>query len=156
MTAEKEVFRILTEFGYFEVLVPCMVGFAVTWGLLERSKFFGMGKDKERLNLTVALAVGLLAAVVLGQSERWNATMLMSVVGLLAFFSLFFLAGIVFGPEWRDQLPVRLIAIVIAAIIFIVVLGLYKYLVIPPWMMFAFAGIVFFVWVVIYIARGSS
>jgi hypothetical protein len=51
--------QFLRDFGFFDVVIPFLLFFAIIFAFLEKTKI--LGKDKSNVNLIVALSVSLLA-----------------------------------------------------------------------------------------------
>ncbi len=51
--------QFLRDFGFFDVVIPFLLFFAIIFAFLEKTKV--LGKDKSNVNLIVALSVSLLA-----------------------------------------------------------------------------------------------
>ncbi|MBN1923146.1 MAG: hypothetical protein JW791_00075 [Nanoarchaeota archaeon] len=51
----------INQTGIFNVIFPFILGFAVTYGMLEKTQVFG--KNMQRVNAVIAFAVGLIAAL---------------------------------------------------------------------------------------------
>src|SRR3989344_4197453 len=59
----KEVFQTLVNIGLLDVILPFILVFSIVYGTLERTKIFGRGKDKTKINAMVAFVVGFSAVL---------------------------------------------------------------------------------------------
>lgn len=51
----------LYQMGFFQILLPFMLVFAIVYGVLERSKFFG--EDRHDINAVIAFVLGLMVVI---------------------------------------------------------------------------------------------
>ena len=160
MAVEREVQEVLRQFGVYDVLVPFAIAFAITWGVLERTQVLGYEDDgktpKHRLNISLAVVIGLICVVAWGKSTVFNTTMQIFVYMTLTFFALFFISGIFFGSEWREHKSVKITAGIIGALVVALAFRLYDYLRGAEALIAAFFGLSAFVWAVAYVVRGEK
>jgi hypothetical protein len=57
-----EAIEFLKDFGFFDVVLPFLLIFAVTFAVLEKTEIFG--KDKKNINSMIAFVMGLLFVTV--------------------------------------------------------------------------------------------
>ncbi len=57
-----EGFEILTQIGFFEVILPFLLFFALSYGALLRAKIF-VEPDQKKINILIAMAFGLFMSV---------------------------------------------------------------------------------------------
>jgi len=57
-----EVIEFLKDFGFFDIVLPFLLIFAVTFAVLEKTEIFG--KDKKNINSMIAFVMGLLFVTV--------------------------------------------------------------------------------------------
>lgn len=60
-TVAGQSLELINRTGMFDVIVPFLLGFAITYGMLEKTKIFG--EDMQRINMLIAFAVGIAAVL---------------------------------------------------------------------------------------------
>ena len=57
-----EAMEFLKDFGFFDIVLPFLLIFAITFAVLEKTEIFG--KDKKNINSMIAFVIGLLFVTV--------------------------------------------------------------------------------------------
>ncbi len=60
-TVAGQAVELINRIGIFDVIIRFMLGFAITYGMLEKTKIFG--SNMQRVNLIIAFAVGIVAVL---------------------------------------------------------------------------------------------
>ena len=109
--------QTLVNAGLMEVLLPFVLIFSITWGVLERTQV--LGEDKRKENAMTAVAIAFLSVF---------AVKTLNIVGLLvSYMSLVFITGmmiaIIFGIVGaRTDKPNKMLSGVVGLIFFITLL----------------------------------
>jgi len=110
------------EFGVFELYLPFVILFAILYGLLNKSKIFGEGKQGKNLNLIISLASALfiLAYTPVGITmtqffSTFFAGMSVILITALAFGMFVFLLVPISGKSGEDTLKKLTMPLVIIA-----------------------------------------
>lgn len=61
-TVAGQSLELINRIGIFNVIVPFVLGFAITYGMLEKTKIFG--DNMQKINALIALAVGITAVLI--------------------------------------------------------------------------------------------
>ncbi|OYT41020.1 hypothetical protein B6U80_02150 [Candidatus Pacearchaeota archaeon ex4484_26] len=120
----------LKKLGFFQIVIPFVLFFAVIFAILEKSKL--LGEDKRAVNAIVALVIALAAtgaAAVTGIVSTMIPFVVLAIVVLLLFFLIYGL----FGGELTQVAPGVKIGLGIAAglavaLIFLYAANLFKYI----------------------------
>jgi len=56
---EPAIISFLSDYGFYEVFLPFILVFAITYGILQKTHI--LGRDKKRFNIMVSLAISLIA-----------------------------------------------------------------------------------------------
>jgi mannose/fructose/N-acetylgalactosamine-specific phosphotransferase system component IID len=59
-TVAGQAVDLINQVGVFDVIVPFLLGFAITFSMLEKTKIFGGNKQ---VNLIISFCVGIVAAL---------------------------------------------------------------------------------------------
>jgi hypothetical protein len=60
-TVAGQAVDLINRIGVFNVIIPFILGFGITYGMLEKTGIFG--KNMQKVNALIALCVGLIAAL---------------------------------------------------------------------------------------------
>ncbi len=96
-TALGNAVEFLTAFGFFDVVLPFLLVFTVTFGVLEKSNLFG--KDKKNLNAMVAFTVGFLVVAATQITQAIQLSVPKVAFMLIVLISLLMLVGSMLGPQ---------------------------------------------------------
>jgi len=107
---------VLTDFVY-----PFLLIFAITFGILEKTKLFG--EDKKQLNAILAFVIGLIFVAFVSPKLLVQNLILFLTVGIVIVFIFLLMWGFISGKEPKfDNNAVKIIAaviIIIALVVFI-------------------------------------
>lgn len=95
-TALGNAIDFLTAFGFFDVVLPFLLVFTVTFGVLEKSNLFG--KDKKNLNAMVAFTVGFLVVAATQITTAIQLSVPKVAFMLIILISLLLLVGSLMKP----------------------------------------------------------
>jgi hypothetical protein len=114
--------EMLRSMGFFDILLPFLLVFAIVYGVLERTKLFG--EKRHDINAVIALVVGLMVAVTTFVVNVL--TGFLPLVGLLAVIIVMFLmlVSMFFGETseiWANKW-FRWIALIVVVVIFAIIL----------------------------------
>lgn len=73
----QDVFQLLVDVGLVEVILPFILVFTITYGVLKRTNVLGGEKPKEKLNIMVAFVMGFFAVL---------AANLLNVINIILFY----------------------------------------------------------------------
>lgn len=96
-TALGNAIDFLTAFGFFDVVLPFLLVFTVTFGVLEKSNLFGVGK--KNLNAMIAFSVGFLVVAATQITAAIQASIPQVAFMLIILISLLMLVGSLMGPQ---------------------------------------------------------
>ncbi len=96
-TALGNAINFLTAFGFFDVVLPFLLVFTVTFGVLEKSNLFGAGK--KNLNAMVAFTVGFLVVAATQITTAIQLSVPKVAFMLVILISLLLLVGSLLGPQ---------------------------------------------------------
>jgi hypothetical protein len=91
--------KFLSDFGFFDVIVPFLLFFAITFAILEKTKI--LGKDKSNVNLIVSLAVSLLA-IATNKVVNLISNVLPNLILMLVLFVMFIMILGLFFKETKE------------------------------------------------------
>ena len=98
-TALGNAIDFLTAFGFFDVVLPFLLVFTVTFGVLEKSNLFGAGK--KNLNAMIAFTVGFLVVAATQITQAIQLSIPKVAFMLIILISLLLLVGSLMGPQER-------------------------------------------------------
>lgn len=87
----------LTAFGFFDVVLPFLLVFTVTFGVLEKSNLFGAGK--KNLNAMIAFTVGFLVVAATQITQAIQLSIPKVAFMLIILISLLILVGSLMGKQ---------------------------------------------------------
>lgn len=96
-TALGNAIDFLTAFGFFDVVLPFLLVFTVTFGVLEKSLLFG--KDKKNLNAMLAFTVGFLVVAATQITQAIQLSIPKVAFVLIILISLLILVGSLMGKQ---------------------------------------------------------
>src|SRR5574342_864960 len=96
-TALGNAIDFLTAFGFFDVVLPFLLVFTVTFGVLEKSNLFG--KDKKNLNAMLAFTVGFLVVAATQITQAIQLSIPKVAFMLIVLISLLILVGSMLGKQ---------------------------------------------------------
>ncbi len=96
-TALGNAVEFLTAFGFFDVVLPFLLVFTVTFGVLEKSNLFG--KDKKNLNAMLAFTVGFLVVAATQITQAIQLSIPKVAFMLVVLISLLILVGSLMKPQ---------------------------------------------------------
>lgn len=96
-TALGNAIDFLTAFGFFDVVLPFLLVFTVTFGVLEKSNLFG--KDKKNLNAMLAFTVGFLVVAATQITQAIQLSIPKVAFMLIVLISLLILVGSLMGQQ---------------------------------------------------------
>jgi hypothetical protein len=88
---------VLGAFGFFDVILPFLLVFTITFGVLEKTNIFGPGK--KNLNSMVAFAVGFLVVSATQITTAIQLSVPKVAFMLLILISFLLLVGSMLGPQ---------------------------------------------------------
>ena len=96
-TALGNAIDFLTAFGFFDVVLPFLLVFTVTFGVLEKSNLFGAGK--KNLNAMLAFTVGFLVVAATQITQAIQLSIPKVAFMLIVLISLLILVGSMMAPH---------------------------------------------------------
>ena len=123
-TALGNAVEFLTAFGFFDVVLPFLLVFTVTFGVLEKSNLFG--KDKKNLNAMLAFTVGFLVVAATQITQAIQLSIPKVAFMLIILISLLILVGSMMGKQKDEGLDFfekfanlknRLVVIIIVVVV---------------------------------------
>lgn len=129
------VISTLQQMGFFDVLLPFLLIFAIVYGILEKVKLF---EDRADINAVIAFVIGM---IVIGTS--WVIGVLTGFLPWVGMLTVVFLAAVILmGFFWKDidaigDTPVKYIAAIVILVVFAAVL---LPMVLPPEFWSSFQG----------------
>ena len=96
-TALGNAIDFLTAFGFFDVVLPFLLVFTVTFGVLEKSNLFGPGK--KNLNAMLAFTVGFLVVAATQITQAIQLSIPKVAFMLIVLISLLILVGSLMGKQ---------------------------------------------------------
>jgi hypothetical protein len=60
-TAVSQAIDLINRIGFFDIIVRFILGFAITYGILEKTAIFGA--DAQKINALLAVCVGITAVL---------------------------------------------------------------------------------------------
>ncbi len=111
--------ELLKDFGFFQVILPMILVFAVFFGVLEKTEIFGSGKTN--INAIIAFVAAFLVVTVTPIVEAINAVIPSAAFLLiLAMLSLMLFAFFGFSPDsMHGSKGMAIIGVVVLIIIFL-------------------------------------
>jgi len=89
--------EVLGAFGFFDVILPFLLVFTITFGVLEKSNLFGTGK--KNLNSMIAFSVGFLVIAATQITTAIQLSVPKVAFMLLILISFLLLVGSLLGPQ---------------------------------------------------------
>lgn len=89
--------EVLGAFGFFDIILPFLLVFTITFGVLEKSNLFGPGK--KNLNSMVAFSVGFLVVAATQITTAIQLSVPKVAFMLLILISFLLLVGSMLGPS---------------------------------------------------------
>ena len=102
--------QFLQDFGFFTVVLPFLLVFTIIFGILEKTKIFGVEKDKQpkkNLNSMIAFVIAFFVVAASNIVEVIQASLPWVSLVLIIIISFLLLTGVFFGDEeyklWDKQ-----------------------------------------------------
>ena len=108
----------LESVGFFDVMLPFMLVFAILYAILQKTKMFGA---RPGIDAIVAMAISFLAIINPFVSEIMNVILENTVIAVLIIVALMLLLGLVWGGKAMKGW--KFIGMIIGLVVFVWILG---------------------------------
>ncbi len=120
----RAVIDSLVDIGFYSVFLPFILVYAIIFAILEKSKIFTTGDDKQskNVNAVVAFVFGLFVVASL-QAVKYIESLIVNVVVFVIFIlCILIVLGLIFGEGYMDLLKHKYVKWTIFAAVIITVL----------------------------------